>query len=529
MAPPLPQKPSIAVLPFANMSDDPKQEYFADGMTDDLITDLSKISGLFVISRNSTAVYKHKDAPPKQVSEELGVRYVLEGSIQRAGDKLRINAQLIDALSGGHIWADRFDGSLADVFALQDEVTRGIADALALRLTDAQQQSDSQQETSVPGAYDAFLRGWEHYRRTTPEDYAQAIPYFEEAIKQDPNYGRAYAALAMIYIRSSERHWAGSLGMTGAEAYAKGQEYLTDAKKVPTALAHQVAGIVLLGHTEQMISNYLRNAAPMSALAEFKEALALDPGDSWNYMHVALALTSLGRSTEAIAYMTTAMRLDPHPPAIFMYYLGLAQFNLEKFEAAAQSLESATRLNSDNQYPFLLLAATDGYLGRKEEAESAIAHVNKLVVQQGYFPVTIYTTGRLYLFQKADLERFRKGLRLAGVPDFLSGSSFATRNRLTTDETRSLFFGHRLHGRDLDTGIEWDASTTADGDVTSTGIWGSIDHGTIGFDGDQVCFTKSSTVRFCGRVYRNPGGTKTKQNEFIWDSVRGIRPFSQVE
>ncbi len=136
MALPLPDKPSIAVLPFANMSDDPKQEYFADGITDDLITELSKVSGLFVISRNSTFVYKGKTVPPKQVSEELGVRYVLEGSVQRAGDQLRINAQLIDALSGGHEWADRFDGSLADVFALQDKVTRSIADALAIRLTD---------------------------------------------------------------------------------------------------------------------------------------------------------------------------------------------------------------------------------------------------------------------------------------------------------------------------------------------------------------------------------------------------------
>src|SRR5262249_36893545 len=149
------------------------------------------------------------------------------------------------------------------------------------------------------------------------------------------------------------------------------------------------------------------------------------------YMHMALAFISIGKPAEAITYMTTAMRLDPHPPAIFMYYLGLAQFSLEKFEAAATSLESATELSHDNQYPFLLLAATYGYLGRKKEAESAIAHANELVVQQGYFPVTIYTAGRLYLFQEADLERFRMGLRLAGVPDLLGESSFAARNRLT--------------------------------------------------------------------------------------------------
>ncbi len=134
--------------------------------------------------------------------------------------------------------------------------------------------------------------------------------------------------------------------------------------------------------------------------------------------------------------MTTAMRLDPHPPAIFMYYLGLAHFNLEKFEAAATSLESATALSPDDQFPFLLLGATYGYLGRKEEAESAIARANELAVQQGYFPVTISTAGRIYLFQLPDRQRFRTGLRLAGVPDFLSEGSFATENRLTMDEFR---------------------------------------------------------------------------------------------
>jgi len=227
--------------------------------------------------------------------------------------------------------------------------------------------------------------------------------------------------------------------------------------------------------------------------------------------------------------MTTAMRLDPHPPAIFMYYLGLAQFNLEKFEAAATSLESATALSPDNQFPFLLLGATYGYLGRKEETQSAISRANELAVQQGYFPVTISTAGRIYLFQRPDWERFRTGLRLAGVPDFLSESSFATRNRLTSDESRALFLGHRLHGRDLDTGAEWDVSVTANGAVTASGTWVSVDQGTIQFYRDRVCFGGSNSRQFCGTVFRNPGGTRTKQNEFIWDSVRGTRPFSQVE
>src|SRR5262249_29924191 len=245
MALPLPDRPSIAVLPFTNMSDDPKQEYFADGITDDLITGLSQVSGLFVISRNSTFVYKGKVVPPKQVSEELGVRYVLEGSIQRADQQVRINAQLIDATTGGHVWADRYEGSLADIFGLQDKVTSSVADALALRLSPTAQQASGQQETAAPGAYEAFLRGWEHYRRATPDDYAKAIPYLEEAIKLDASYGRAYAALAMVYFSAYEHWWHESLGLSYAEAQEKARQYLAEAEKHPTAASHQVAGNIL--------------------------------------------------------------------------------------------------------------------------------------------------------------------------------------------------------------------------------------------------------------------------------------------
>jgi TolB-like protein/class 3 adenylate cyclase len=179
MALPLPDKPSIAVLPFANMGGDPEQEYFSDGMTEDLITDLSKISSLFVIARNSSFSYKGKQVKVREVAEELGVRYVLEGSVRRAGDEIRINAQLIDATTGGHLWAERYDGSVSDVFALQDKVTRQIVTALAVSLTADEQVERVQTETENAAAYDAFLRGWELFRRGTVEDYAAATPFHQ--------------------------------------------------------------------------------------------------------------------------------------------------------------------------------------------------------------------------------------------------------------------------------------------------------------------------------------------------------------
>jgi len=182
MAFPLPDKPSIAVLPFTNMSGDPEQEYFVDGMTEDLITDLSKISGLFVIARNSSFTYKGKPVQVRQVAEELGVRYVLEGSVRRAGGQVRINAQLIDAQSGAHLWAERYDGSADDVFKLQDRITGEIVRALSVTLSAGERVARTIAETTDPRAYDAFLQGREHYRRWNIDAFGQAVPFFKQAL-----------------------------------------------------------------------------------------------------------------------------------------------------------------------------------------------------------------------------------------------------------------------------------------------------------------------------------------------------------
>ncbi|WOS65533.1 adenylate/guanylate cyclase domain-containing protein [Sinorhizobium fredii] len=518
-----PDKPSIAVLPFANVSDDPRQEYFADGMTDGLVTELAQISGLFVIARNSTFTYKGKAVAPRQVSEELGVRYVLEGSVQRAGEEVRINAQLVDSLSGGNVWAGKFDGTLADAFALQDEVARGIADALALRLTPDEQTGFGRKETTVPAAFDAFLRGWEHHRRTTPEDFAKAVPYFEQAIALDPEYGRAYAAAAMVYARIYVWRWHYRLGISRFEARTKATRYLRTAQKHKTALAHQVAGLLSEADWQHA-----------AALAELKEAITLEPGDSWSYALMAFVLTSAGRPVEAMPHIRTAIRLDPHSPSFFMYVLGLTEFSLDNFEAAAAAAESSTRLNPEDDGSFLLLASASGQLGRRQQAEAAIARFNALRVGRGGTVATISTCPPLDLARPEDSDRLYQGLRLAGVPETLLSSDLSGRNKLTSYEVRMLFFGHRLRGRMLDLGDGHEAIISTEGIANLSGDWASIGGGRMAdaevrFEGDEVCFMWRKTASLCGVVLRNPGGVSAKENEFIWLHGDRAFTFSQVQ
>ena len=359
----------------------------------------------------------------------------------------------------------------------------------------------------MPAAYDAFLRGWEHYRRTTPEDYAKAIPHFEKAIELDPGYYRAHAALSMIYMRSYLREWATSLGISGLEALLRAKQYLREAQKQPNALAHQAAGYALI----RLRQSY----SFKEALVEFKEAIALDPGDSWSYALAALALVNAGRQTEAMPYINTAMRLDPHPPPLFLFYLGLTQFGLKQFEDAAASLEAATRLSPDDQYPFLTLGATYGHLGRKQDAAAVISRYNALEVAQGGVPVTLSASA----FELVENPQLKEGLRLAGVPESLSRGTFAEQNRLSADEVRSLVFGHRLGGRSRKSGRERSASLTKEGVAAMSGDWVTgifpLTGGVARFKGDDLCL-EFAPRSYCGPVLRNPGGTRAHENEYIW-------------
>ena len=403
---PLPDKPSIAVLPFTNMSNDTSQEYFVDGITEDLITDLSKISGLFVIARNSTFAYKGKSPDVRRVANELGVRYVLEGSVRRAGNQVRINVQLIDAATGGHLWADRYDGSLNDVFGLQDKVTRKIVAVLAVQLTAGEQERVAHKETENAEAYDAVLKGWEQFHQPRPDTLEKAISYFEKATELDPDYSQAYAALAATYLQIWKRYWFAILG-PGAlhEPRFRAEEFLEKAMRNPTPLALQVAAA--------MFSQQGRHD---DAIANGERSIALDPNDADSFVALAGALNLAGRPDEALGLIERAMRLNPRYPPSYLYELSLARFGMEQFDKAVVSLEKAAALNPDDRWSSRLLLATYGHLGRSKDAAKIFEAAEKN--WRGFDPLTVRGVAFWYPFKEpADAERLAEGLRKAGVPD----------------------------------------------------------------------------------------------------------------
>jgi adenylate cyclase len=409
MAFPLPDKPSIAVLPFTNISGDVAHEYFADGMAEDLITDLSKLSGLFVVARNSSFSYKGQAVQVRQVAEELGVRYILEGSVRRAGEQVRINAQLIDATTGGHIWAERYDGPIRDVFALQDDITREIIEALSITLTGEELAQQNRLGTENAAAHDAYLQGLAHYKLLTPEELAKAVLFLEEAVQLDPDYAQAHAALASAYWDAFKNDWALDLGLASFQAEERANTHLEEALKSPIPLAHALKARI-------MASLGLYDLA----VSEAEKAVELDQNDATAHAGLAAALIKAGRPSDAFGPIRQAMRLDPHQPPSYLITLGAAQFGMEQFDEAAVTFERAVGRNPDNEIPLIYLASSYGHLGRMVEAEATIHAANDVRAKLGMGDLTlerIIPTGLSPFGGEIDFSRFggdnaQKRLRL---------------------------------------------------------------------------------------------------------------------
>jgi TolB-like protein/class 3 adenylate cyclase len=364
MAFPLPEKPSIAVLPFTNMSDDPKQEYFVDGMTEDLITDLSKLSGLFVIARNTVFTYRNQPVKIRQVAEELGVRYVLEGSVRRSGEQLRVNAQLIDATTGGHVWADRYDGEVKDIFSVQDAFVREIVKALSVNLSEDELTEIALGQTTNIEAREIFQEGWENYQRYSADDNAVAISQFEKALGLDPSYERAYAGLGLAYLRGCKLRWNQPLGMSVSEANSlalSNLKFLDNIKGRQSSLAKVAASRI-----------YLYNNRYQKAVMQATRAIAQDPNDPEAYIAMAWAMITTGNPEAGLELVERAMRLNPSYPNYYALARGMAYFAIDDLDKAADVFAEVIEREPDAIQLALPLAATYAHLGKKEDARAAL-------------------------------------------------------------------------------------------------------------------------------------------------------------
>ena len=397
MAFPLPDKPSIAVLPFVNMSGDPKQEYFCDGITEQIITGLSITPKLFVIARNSTFTYKGKAVKVQRVAEELGVRYMLGGSVQKAEDKVRISAQLVDALTGHHLWAEHYDRELKDIFALQDEITMNVITALRVKLTEGEQARVLSRGTDNLLAYVKLLQARELVFRFNKDDNALARLMLEEVIALDPEYSYAYVSLGGTHMMDV---WLKS-SKSPQESFSRAIELTQKGLALDDSIsnAHSTLGL-LYGMTGQYDK----------AIAECERALELGPNDEMAHRRLGIVLSYVGRNEEAIPLYEKAIRLNPFPQSTTLFHLGLAYLFTGRCEEAITTCKKALQAGPNNLLAHVSLSAVYGSCGRVEEARATAAEVLRIGPT---FSVADYA--RHLKFREADKELVIEGLLKAGL------------------------------------------------------------------------------------------------------------------
>jgi adenylate cyclase len=394
MALPLPDKPSIAVLPFDNLSADPEQEYFSDGITNDIITDLSKFGGLFVVASNSTFTYKNKPTKVQEVSRDLGVRYVLEGGVQKAGDRVRINAQLIDATTGQHLWAERFDRSMDDIFAVQDEITEKIVATVFVKLDSTERHRALRKPTESAEAYDLDMRAREIWHRWGKENNVEARRLWEKVIELDPEYALAYGGIA--WTLAHDYVYYGGPGESLERAFEAAQKAVS--LDIVYFMTRWTLGFVLM-----------QKRLYDQAITAYEQALALNPNWADLLAEMANALTRVGRPQDAIEQMKKAMRLNPLSPNFYAWFLGSAYYHAGQYEEAIVALKPLLHVG----WPSISrrLAASYAQLGRLDEARAQAAESLKLDPD---FSIVTFSKTEAYK-NPSDLEHYLDGLRKAGL------------------------------------------------------------------------------------------------------------------
>ncbi len=396
----LPDKPSIAVLPFANMSGDPEQEYFADGIVDDIITTLSKVPLLFVVSRNSTFVYKGKAVDIKQVAADQGVRYVLEGSVRRAGDRVRINAQLIDATDGQHVWADRYDGGLDDVFGLQDTITQEIVSALEVRLTEGDQARVWRSRAGDPLVYDHMLRGRSYYEQFTKRTHAQARQEFEAAVRLNPDYATSYIYLAYTHADAARWGWSEDPAQSLQPAFESVGCALGVDPEEPDAIACR-------SYT------HLVNREHETALTDIRQAIELGPSRAEIHHVAAMVYDYSGLPEEGKGVARQAVRLSPMAYSHILTELAHAHCLLRQHDEAIAVLKNVLADRPFWRSARSLLVYAFWESGATDEAKSEAAELLR-----GAARFSLAQWAKCHPYRNPDdLERYMSALSNAGLPE----------------------------------------------------------------------------------------------------------------
>jgi adenylate cyclase len=394
----LPDKPSIAVLPFVNMSQDPQQEYFSDGITEGIITSLSKVGELFVIARTSSFKYKGQAVDVQQVGRELGVGYVMEGSVQRSGERLRITAQLVDTKTGHHLWAERYDRDPKDIFAVQDEITMKIMTALQVKLTEGELGRFHAKGAKRLEAYEKYQQGLQYIRSFTLEGNILARQMFEEVIALDPEYAGGYALLGWTHVVDFWFGWSESPQTSIEQVFNMAQKVLD----LEGSLAE---GHNLLGKVYLFKRQYDR------AIAEAERSVALEPNNAYNIHQLAENLIYAGRSEEAIALYNKAFRLYPLPPSHFFQSLAAAYLLTEQYDQAIANCRKAIQRSPDSLFAHIVLAAAYGSSGHDEEARAEATEVLRINPK-----FSLEYLAQTWPFKnKVDMKRYVEPLRKAGL------------------------------------------------------------------------------------------------------------------
>jgi TolB-like protein len=395
----LPDRPAIAVLPFTNMSGDPEQEYFSDGISEDITTALSKLRWFFVIARNSSFTYKGKVVHLKQIAKELGVGYVVEGSVRRGGDRVRITVQLNDVATGSHIWAERYDRGIADVFAVQDEITEAIVAAIEPQLYAAENFHAQRKPPDSLDAWDLVMRALSHYWRVTRQDNLVAQALLEKAIAIDPNYGQALGVLATSQTFSAHMGWADMAVSTPVAEHSALAAILVDSED---PWAHHALGCT-----------YLFTRRFDDSLAEFELALRLNPNFSMALGYYGLALSYCGRWEEGFVAAHRALRLSPRDPfsAVYCGIAAYAQFIGRDYEEAMRLSRQAIRQRSDFVGAHRVMTAAAGLSGRNDVAKAALQELRR--VQPNISLAWI--AHQMPIKLDTDREHYLDGFRRAGL------------------------------------------------------------------------------------------------------------------